>query len=1161
MKRGLHGAVAMLLVMLLLITSMPMAALAEIVKVDTSSGIQPFSILPGGTAVLTYEFYVGGELVDTQRVGDGETLVAPKTPTQDGHKFMGWTEDPNVSNPTYQSFGTPINVTGTETIKLYAHFEEVYYVFFMDNNGRVYETRWGTSGYTIEADVTFPVGPSQAVTGWKVQNTENRVENVQIASENIFLEPIIEEGHWITFDSQGGTYIEPVFYTNSATTQPPAEPSRSGFTFAGWELNGSDFVFGNALTQDIVLVAKWTPQEAPYTVIHWWENADDEGYSYHESETLYGPTGNTTTAQAKTYTEQGYTTFTALTDESGNLVDPAGNPVQMQIAGDGSTIVNIYYQRAEFTIYFYHGTESQLTCGKEAHRHTYVDRKWISTGLFQGHYEYTGGCYGDEWNRYPQCEKQEHRHTSNCYGNDNVIYKSITAKHGAWIEDQWPGGNWSTTESGGPYQASIETMPIGGDEFWWTNSEDPGYEPEEGTPGTSTATYYVEVVEGNQGVDGGKPGDSAQYIVHHKDTIKNPQSVGGWQISQEDFYDIAGFTQNYYKDGDNQIHNNGDFGSGMNTYPYKGAAFYYSRNRYDVVYYNGDNIVKTTSYQYGADISEAGVYTPDRPEGVPSNYTFGGWYDNPEGVGNPFDFNRTMPIGNITVYAKWIPPTYTVTIQADMDGSEDPKEVMTVPEGTVLNETELDPYKPDLQPDEVWHGWATRTVDGNNVTYTPFNFDTEIHQDTVLYPYYTSNASFTVSYNLNGGTGTKPTDGKNYAQYSYADVMPANNVVAPNGQVFLHWNTSADGSGTSVYPGDRIQITDNVTLYAIYGPTPEGTQITYIANYPEGTDPDPYVDSLANNAEHTVLGLEAAGFSAPEGYEFVGWSTNEQDPAENIRVDYEAGAKIIVNKNDDTNKNFLYGCWKPKKGTLVIEKILPEAGGGGKQFTFEVRKQGNNEVVRTVTVTVNGTSGSETITLPEGMYTVTEKLQNNQDYYEQPEEQTVTVRRGDEERVIFTNTLKKYTVTIEKQVTGNMYNTNDEFEFKATVTFEDMPYRIQGSNDNEYKVDEDGTITFTLKGGQSVVLLGVPKHAIVTVEETDRKDYETSYQMGSNDPTKDSTATINVQSDMSVTFINDKTVTIDTGVNLDVLPYLLMLAVAGGAVALLLVLKRRKTQE
>ena len=84
---------------------------------------------------------------------------------------------------------------------------------------------------------------------------------------------------------------------------------------------------------------------------------------------------------------------------------------------------------------------------------------------------------------------------------------------------------------------------------------------------------------------------------------------------------------------------------------------------------------------------------------------------------------------------------------------------------------------------------------------------------------------------------------------------------------------------------------------------------------------------------------------------------------------------------------------------------------------------------------------------------MTEKLQNSQDYYEQPEEQTVIVRRGDEERVIFTNTLKKYTVTIEKQVTGNMYNTNDEFEFKATVTFEDMPYRIQGSNDNEYKVD------------------------------------------------------------------------------------------------------------
>ena len=55
----------------------------------------------------------------------------------------------------------------------------------------------------------------------------------------------------------------------------------------------------------MTLKAHWTPEKVSYTVIHWWENADDNGYSFHESETKKGLTGSETEAVAKSYTVDG----------------------------------------------------------------------------------------------------------------------------------------------------------------------------------------------------------------------------------------------------------------------------------------------------------------------------------------------------------------------------------------------------------------------------------------------------------------------------------------------------------------------------------------------------------------------------------------------------------------------------------------------------------------------------------------------------------------------------------------------------------------------------------------------------------------------------------------------------------------------------------------
>lgn len=1099
MKRGLHGAVAMLLVMLLLITSMPMAALAEIVKVDTSSGIQPFSILPGGTAVLTYEFYVGGELVDTQRVGDGETLVAPKTPTQDGHKFMGWTENPDDEQPIYQSFGIPIEVTGTGTTRLYAHFEEVYYVFFMDGVGldaRVIATKEGTSGASISvADVNVPVGANQSVSGWYYDAKWNHpVENntVTLENENIRLYPKIESGHWITFDSDGGTYVEPMFVHANDTAEAPVSPEKAGYKFKNWKLNGETFNFESPITTDITLTAEWEAVTVSYTVIHWYENANDENYSYYMLETKYGLAGEQTEAKALRESTRGTNIFGETVREN---VFTAQSFNQEEIKGDGSTIVNIYYSRKEYTL-------------------TFKEPGWNGRTLKTIQAKYGAAI---DWPSYAYSRRGGYR----------------------IVDDPDDGTSlWVLNQSGTRYLANLTTMPMGNATL--TARE---YEGDE-----VKVPYYVEALSPTQAGAAqirGSEGDNRYYIEHHTDIS---YGTAGYTIGNEDCYPIAGFTFFTYDT---------EWGDS-----YGGSKFFYTRNSYNIIYYNGsDSTPWQQAYKYEADISGADDYKPaNPPSGYDDTYEFVGWYADPAGQ-EPYVFDgKTMPANDVVVYAKWEPKTFKLTAYANMEGENTLFEKADIPSGTVVNNVVTEDTLSNVVevPEGFqWRGWRILNEDG---TLSPFNFNTQITRDIELYPYYTPAGYFTVTYSAGDGSGSV-TDNEHYAADSYADVKSGAELEPPEGQVFLYWQV--EGSDTKYYPNDKIYITGDVKLIAIYGPTPEGTQITYMANYPEGTDPDPYVGLLANNAEHTVLSLREAGFSEQAGYEFVGWSTTQHNPADDIdsEVNYPVGTEIIVNKNKADSENILYGCWKPKKGTLVIEKILPEAGGGGNEFMFEVRKKGNNEVVKTVTVTVNGTTRFETITLPEGTYTVSEVLNDSQSgYYIQPDPVNVVIKKGEKGTASFENKLQTYTVTIEKQVTGNMYNTNDEFEFEATVTFNGHSYKI--SDGDGYSVDPDtNKITFTLKGNESVVLKGVPKYAKVTVTETDRKDYTTSYQAGNAEKTDGETAEITVWGESSVTFINDKTVTIDTGVNLDVLPYLLMLAVAGGAVALLLVLKRRKTQE
>lgn len=352
--------VSLLLCLIMALSLIPTAAFAAEAS-SQDDGISLTSIRPDDQRYYTYEFYNGSSStpISTQIVKEGDTLYQPATPTtEEGKVFTGWYDE---KGNLFTGFGKVDEITESDTIKLTARIEDGYYVYFKDNTGRIIATKTGTTGDEITfGDVSFAVDTNQAITGWYTDKgcTASAGTSVIIGAKNIYLYAKVENGHWITFDSDGGSYVEPKFFATSVNTEKPNDPTKPGYTFAGWYNDNDDtlYTFNSPLAENITLKAKWTAQDGvKYTVIHWQENANDTGYSLKETETKTGTVGAQTNAAAKdTKRVEAYNGFTAQTI------------VQKPIAGDDSTIVNVYYKRNEYVINFYSSNNPSYSCGKKS---------------------------------------------------------------------------------------------------------------------------------------------------------------------------------------------------------------------------------------------------------------------------------------------------------------------------------------------------------------------------------------------------------------------------------------------------------------------------------------------------------------------------------------------------------------------------------------------------------------------------------------------------------------------------------------------------------------------------------------------------------------------------------------------------------------------------
>ncbi len=554
----------------------------------------------------------------------------------------------------------------------------------------------------------------------------------------------------------------------------------------------------NNITENVTYTVTYYPANVGFTVNHYLQNVADNNYTLNVSERHDG----FTESEVGDGLAETYPGFAALLYNT-----------KAKVAADGSTVVEIYYDRNYYMMsfnldggygvepiyarygasvkvenptkpgYTFNGWEPDVpatmpvnggthTAQWQKNNANYTVQYWQENANDDGYsYKesttksapsgnavsgtddktYAGFTYNADKTDKDVIVKGDGSTVVNVYYKRNVyevkFYKwqsrkwvedaslRITAKYGAFIGDKWPGGGWYVDKSGETAQSYLSIMPLNGMSF---------YGQQTGSH-TATATYYVEVLPGESGtLVGGK-----YYKEHHKDTAKYNKGIfgGGLTVTDEDRYDIAGYTCNKTistKNGEN----------------YNGAKFYYDRNKYKLEFNdNFDHSVSDDMFfeqQLKESPKHKAGYKPAYPSGLEAGaYDFGGWYID-KSCTEQVNWEAKMPATNLIVYAKWAPKTHTVKTFLTKEKIEENDPIDTwdnVPHGTAVTNTPADPQNGSY----VFVGWFYE----ENGVEKAFDFSMPVIKDLNLYAKWSSNTlvTYTIYYKSGDIEIAEPTTG------------------------------------------------------------------------------------------------------------------------------------------------------------------------------------------------------------------------------------------------------------------------------------------------------------------------------------------------------------------------------------------------------------------
>ena len=794
----------------------------------------------------------GTEIAPITGVGHGGYFIFPdNTFTRTGYTFDGWY---NQSDTVYQE-GEDMNEPVTSDLTFYAKWKANTSTVQFNANGGTGEMTAQTFTYDVKQALTANgftrtgytfAGWAATADGVKVYDDGQEVSN--LASENgavvtLYAKWTINQ-YTITFNVDGGSEITPITGDYGTAVTAPANPTKTGYTFAGWDKE----IPAAMPAEDVTITAQWTANT--YTVKF---NAN-EGSGEMADQTFTYDVEQALTENG--FTRTGYEFAGWAETENGAIVYNNGAEVSNLTVEDGA-VVTLY---AKWTANTYPVT--------------WVDGQG-------GTLQTDSAKYGEAFPAAP-ADPTRDGYTFNGWSTTPATMPAEPVT----ITAQWTAIEYSVKYYDGTSEYTELAATL-------NYNQRPVKPADQAKHGHDFAGWYADAAFNT--LYDFTVGITADTTIYAKFTPKSytitwVDGQGGTLQTDSVKYGEAFPTAPAVTPRHGYAHNGWSPSAPANVEGDLTLTAQWTPWTYTVKFFANDGTDTNTTQEitYGTNtFLSANTFTNGEKK-------FLGWATESTATAALYadkiaaDGLVTANGETISLYAVWgdaVAPTHTVTFQ--IDGTP----YLTTP---VLDGVKVDEPAAPTKEGHTFAGWCT-----DEAGTASYNFEAPVTTDLTLYANWTVN-TYTVTFDANGGTVT-PAD----AEVAYNTPVSAP-VAEKAGYTLEGWYASEDFSGTawdfSVNP-----VTGTLTLYANWTQIPAAVYtVTFHAN--NGTTPDIYetasvtagntVSAPANNPVwegHTFAGW-FKDVGGTEAYNFADGVTANLDLYANWTV--SAGThKVTFNSN------------------------------------------------------------------------------------------------------------------------------------------------------------------------------------------------------------------------------------------------------------------------
>lgn len=688
---------------------------------------------------------------------------------------------------------------------LFQNLEQTDYV----TNPAEKETKQAKVGDTVTAEAkTFdgfsPVQPMQS-------------ETIPVKGELNLQVKYNRNEYTITYNTDGGSYLPMETKLFESQLVKPENPTKKGYTFVKWEdESGQEFDFTDKTmpAKDMILKAVWTEgKQTPYRLAYYVQNTDGEGYTPVAFVTKEGKTGDPVTLPSEEeqdflikYQFPGmeywddlipkWKTKYNMTEEDikkslvkkyfdkgyfYNEVKSTDANKDTVIAGDGSTVASLYFDRRVYTLivgdnpdfYDEHSTTKNVKIVKDNVVYDTKDKLYKFPVRF-------GQDFSDKMlkpENIPDLKNDQFIKGYIILGNDDdydwlgnkppYILDFKMARIIPWTgigaqgDENSPRVLWLSMEVGdnkkelkvvehfqdvdGKYadSGSIQTSTIPlSYEDWFYDVEHEGF--------TQDQSYMTGVKRAIRSYEDGilkisyRPNTTWVFLIkRNTDNPAKPNKYDKIVTIDSNGNEVEGEPESkgYDQTSDGEVH------------------AYYKRNQYELRlhydYVESPN-PETKKVYFEATVSDqlpdATTIATLKPKNIPEEYEFQGWYRDPHfSEKQKLQDSLKMPASPLDLYAKWGQPTGDKTVTIDPDNGQAVNPI-TVAYGKPLDKTKVG------TPTKAGYDFVAWRAEGSQDNY---DFNRPVTQDFTLKAIWTKKhlASLTISY-INDEDNTEASETK-----------------------------------------------------------------------------------------------------------------------------------------------------------------------------------------------------------------------------------------------------------------------------------------------------------------------------------------------------------------------------------------------------------------